>query len=688
MPASSGERATLSRDLADFLVELSIALHKHAMYPQGHPSLQPAAAALTRRAELLLEDRATLSLGVARHQLVIEGVATDPKHPVLRELGGRLHRHHLGAVTFRRGVDVTEVADALKVLAVEADRTGRPLGLEGPERLKAWPHIQLHALTYERLELAEQGGKPVEGDARAAQLWVGLARAALATAPDDVTQTEPTVIAQAIDARATGGGDAAYDQVIVGYLLQIAAELKTAGGTEAAALRRRTSRLIRTLKPETLRRLVQMGGDFAQRRQFVADVTDGMAVDAVLDILTAAAETTQETISHSLVRLLSKLAAHAETGAEAVRPQADAALRDQVRRLLEGWTLPDPNPGAYGAALQRMARSAPVAAPARPDAQPMEPDRIVAIALEIGTVGPRLDAAVDHVVSDGRLEQLLDALETVTVENAASAAVRGRVATADVVRRVAAREPVAFKTLERIVPLVGAPAASPLLDVLATSESRGTRRGLLAQLAKMGPAIAPTVIARLEDSRWYVTRNVLTLLEEIGPPPGFSAIKFMRHADARVRLQAVKLQLKLPEGRDEALVAGLADQDPRTLRLALGLAIAVQRCPDAAVPGLVSRATDRALPTELRVLAIRTLGYATAPAALETLLQLTTAGRSLFGREKLPPRSPELLAALAALVTGWRADPRVRARLARAAASADGEIRHATDLGSGEGHRE
>lgn len=681
MPAPSHERATLSRALADFLVELSIALHKHAMYPQGHPSLQPAVTALTRRAELLLEDRATLSLGVARHQLVIEGVATDPKHPVLRELAGRLHRHHLGAVTFRRGVEASEVADALKVLAVEADRTGRPLGLEGAERLNAWRHVQLHPLTYERLELAEQGGKPAEGDARAAQLWVGLARAALATAPDAATPTEPAVIAQAINARATSGGDAAYDQVIVGYLLQIAAELKTAGGTEAAALRRRTSRLIRTLKPDTLQRLVLMGGDFTQRRQFVADVTDGMAVDAVLDILTAAAETTHETISHSLVRLLSKLAAHAETGAEAVRPQADAALRDQVRRLLDGWTLPDPNPGEYGVALQRMARSAPVATPARSDAHPMEPDRIVAMALEIGTVGPRLDPAVDQVVSEGRLEQLLDALDTVTVENAASGVVRGRVATVDVVRRIANREPVDFKTLERVVPLVGPPAAAPLLDVLATAESRGTRRGLLAQLVKMGTAIAPTVIARLEDPRWYVTRNLLTLLEEIGVPPGFSAVRFMHHADARVRLQAVKLQLKLPEGRDEALSVGLADQDPRTLRLALGLAVALQRSPDSAVPLLISRATDRALPTDLRVLAIRALGHTSTPAALETLLQLTSAGRTLFGREKLPPKSPELLVALAALVTGWQQNGRARARLARAAASGDHEIRHAADPG-------
>lgn len=90
------ERATLSRDLSDFLIELSIALHRHAMYPLGHPSLDPAARAVGHRAELLLEGRPRLSLAVARQPLVIEGVATDPKHPVLRELAGRMHRHHLG----------------------------------------------------------------------------------------------------------------------------------------------------------------------------------------------------------------------------------------------------------------------------------------------------------------------------------------------------------------------------------------------------------------------------------------------------------------------------------------------------------------------------------------------------------------------------------------------------------------
>ena len=35
------ERVTLSRDLSEFLVELSIALHKHAMYPAATRRLRP-----------------------------------------------------------------------------------------------------------------------------------------------------------------------------------------------------------------------------------------------------------------------------------------------------------------------------------------------------------------------------------------------------------------------------------------------------------------------------------------------------------------------------------------------------------------------------------------------------------------------------------------------------------------------
>ena len=114
---------------------------------------------------------------------VIEGVATDPDQPVLRRLAEGLHRHHLGAVSFSRGVRADEVGQALRALAGDVERNG-PLGLLPDGQRLEWPHLRLHPLTFDRLELVslapEKEGATAPSDGRAAELWVGLARAAMA----------------------------------------------------------------------------------------------------------------------------------------------------------------------------------------------------------------------------------------------------------------------------------------------------------------------------------------------------------------------------------------------------------------------------------------------------------------------------------------------------------------------------
>jgi hypothetical protein len=683
------ERAALSRELSEFLIELSIALNKHAMYPDGHPSLWPAAVAVTQRAALLLDERPSLSLGVARQQLVIEGVATDPRHPVLGDLAGRLHRHHLGAVTFTRGVTPEEVSAVLKQVAIEADRSGQPLGLGPPERLAKHEHVRLHALTYERLELVDEGREA--GGLVGAQLWVGLARAALAAEGSGDESTDAVVIAKAIDGHPKSE---AYDQVIVGYLLQIAEELRHTGGADALALQRRTSRLVRAMRPETLRRLVSMGGDVAQRRKFVLDATHGMAVDAVLEIVRAAAETSSEVVSSGLVRMLSKLANHAERGAEPVRPQADAALRDQVMRLLAGWKLMDPNPDGYRAALQGIASGpATGGADAGPDdgVFAAEARRVVETALEIGSSGPMLWRTVERALVMGELGTLLDALEAAPgTGGQVEIALWQRLTSPGIIRQLVEMEPVNFAVLDRLLPRLGAPAVEPLLDALASSESRATRRGLLDRASRLPVDIAQAVVRRLGDTRWYVQRNMLVLLDALPRlPAGFSPEPYLAHGDARVRREAVKLQLRLAReaediggegigpGREGALRAGLQDPDPRTLRIALSAV--QQECPAGLVPLVVAVVEGGRAPTELRVMGVRALGRSRASQALEALLRLTRGRRSFFGRHKPPPKRPEYLAALTALATGWAADRRALDILARAAVSQDQDVRNATE---------
>ena len=678
--APSGSRASPPRDFTEFLIELSVALHRHAMYPEGHPSLGPAAEAVTRHAERLMGERALIAFGVARHQLIIEGMATDGQQPVLRRLAEGLHRHHLGAVSLMRGLQPAEVGVALRALSGEPDRDG-PLPLTGGQ-LPGCDHVRLHPLTFDGLTIVgDESQDGSEGSAsHISELWIGLARAALAGEADGDASgerrapAEPTRVADAIDRH---HGAEAYDQVVVGYLLQIASELKTATGTEAQALRSRSARLISALKPDTLRRLVEMGGDASRRNAFVHDAAEGMAVEAVVDLVKAAADAGGQTISHGLVRMLTKLSAHAEAGHDTARPAADSALREQVQSLLSEWDLADPNPEDYRRMLEYLATSQ-----VDPDGRSTAADdlkalRLVQMSLEVGTSGPLVDRAITTCLKEGGAQPLVALLEQAPPEGSEAAdRVRARLTQPLAIGTIASREPLDEASLDYLMPSLSHDGYGTLLDVLASSASRVTRRKLLDRLAATALDVVPLVASRLEDDRWYVQRNMLLLLGRMGRvPEGFLLTRWTAHADARLRTEALRLQMSLRGQRELALKAAFSDADPRVVRVGIG---AVQQgCPPRVLPFLAGLAHVEQVPEDLRVLAVQALANTRDQAALDALIGLVDGGRNLFGRQKLAPKSAVVLAALRGLAGAWGKHTKAAALLGLAAVSTDDDLRDA-----------
>jgi histone H3/H4 len=678
---TAGESATLSKELTDFLIEYSIGLHKNAIYPPGHPLLENTTADLSARLATLLRDRATLSLGVARHQLIIEGVATDEKNPVLRELANRLHKHHLGAVKFSAGVTEDELTDMLAKASVDAGRLPRPLGLEGPEVLTQWPHIRLFPLTFAQLQLIEEDPNASDADddglkatgSRAAALWVGLARAALVAQAekldaDDPAGVDPSVVAQAIEEHKR---DAAYDQVVVGYLLQIAEELKHKSGREAAALQRRISQLIAQLSPATLERLVRMGGNRKQQQKFVLDAAQGMALDAVIELVRAASESAGQNVSHSMVRMLSKLASHAESGPPPTRSQADGALRDQVKKLMEGWALEDPNPEGYRVALEKMARAEPVA---RAVAQryPIEPERLLAMGLEIETLGEQVWHSADVLAQQADVAPLLN-----LVDNAPSLWMRDtlwrHVATPQRLRLQLALDPLPVATLERIVRRMGVAAVDPLLDAFEESTDDRRQNALTLLLERVGPAAGGEILTRLPGMRWSQLRPMLALLGRHAEwNCGFDATQWMDHPDAAVRRETLRQLLRAPQSRDAAIVRALADADEGNVRLGLGAAMT--NCPRDAALMLRTRADEASLSADLRALGIRALSSDRATDTPTWLAGRVLRVGKLLKRETLASKSPEMLASIEGLAIHWRTHPAAAPVLALASASGDPEI--------------
>ncbi len=665
--------AALSRELADFLIELSIAIHKHAMYPPDHPLLPPAADAVAARLASLLENKTSLSIGVARKQLVIEGVATDSKNPVLSDLSARLHEHELGAIAFTRGVTTYSIEGFLRLVAADASKQ-QPLGQSDADQLTSLPHIRMYPVAYDRLQIL---GDELEDDdeyqlarTRSAQLWVGLARAALALEEIDDSEedleAEPSVVARAMSDHPRGR---AYDQVIVGYLMQIAEELKSAGGTDALALKSRMSKLISHLEPATLQQIMSMGGDRQQRRQFLIDAAQGMSVDAVIKLAHAASQSQQQSISHSFLRILQKLAHHTETGSRGRRRAADRSVREQISQMIEGWSLIDPNPDEYTSALRRMARNTPMYRVSPDRSHAPEPRRVIQMALEVNTTGPTVMHAVDELVDSQQLKWLVDVMEEADAPSV-TGAIWGDLATSERLGPILSQEPIDVEALDGLLPKLGPKAVEPMIEALTESDSRQTRRVLLDRLKDMGPSVAAFAVARLADSRWFVQRNMLTIIGSLPEvPEGFRPDDFFRHPDDRVRREALRILIDSPNHRERAVCRAISDSDERTVRL--GLASALIDCPKPAVPLVISRAAH-GLSDDQRVAAIRVLGRLGNAQALDVLLKLTVPKKTLLGWRD-PHKSAPYLAALRALVE-FKDQRKVRDVLVRAASSKDSEV--------------
>lgn len=673
--------AALSKELSDFLLELSIAVHRAAMYPGEHPALQEAAGKLLASLSRLLEHRSQVAIGVAQSQLVIEGVATEADHPVLGDLARRLHGHQLGAITFARGAESDEVLALLYMLARDSQREGVPLGLLSPDELPRWPHVRVYPLGYERLEFREETEARAATPDRATHLWLGLAQAAMPPeeAVDAAAPPDAEKVAQSIQAHRR---EAAYDQVIVGYLLQLAEELK-GQGTDPSVVRDRVSALIRALDPETLARIVEMGGNGAQRERFLLDASQSLAVDSVMKIVRAAATASRKDISSSLTRLLTKLSKHAEGGAPRVRDQADLALRENVEGLLQDWRIEERGPDRYSLLLDTMARAAPVFRQTAIEGGPAGSRRLLQMSLELDAWGPDVAEALETLLEAREIRFLLAVTDGASAGNQVAAAIRERLTRPDQLRRLLQGEDIDEGTLADLVARMGSPALPVLLDVLADSESPPIQRKVFDVLARQGEALGPLLAQRLPDSRWPVVKNLLVLLQKVPQlPAGFSPEPYLVHDEVQVRREAFPLALRDPTHRTAALLKGLADADDRIVRMSLS---ALQRGgahPDlgsvadpvwARVRVLLRASRD----PEVRFLAVKALEASASPEALEGLLELVAPGRTFLGRPKLANPGPEVVAALHALCRSWGSDPVVARILAQARKSRDAGVRAA-----------
>jgi len=114
---------------------------------------------------------------------------------------------------------------------------------------------------------------------------------------------------------------------------------------------------------------------------------------------------------------------------------------------------------------------------------------------------------------------------------------------------------------------LGPRAVGSLMDILAVEPSRPTRRRLLDVLVGIGPANLALIARYANHPEWYVVRNVVCILGNLGLNAMPTLLKTTYHSEPRVRIEAVRaLATMATPAAVRAIVRLLGDDDEAVVR--------------------------------------------------------------------------------------------------------------------------
>lgn len=227
---------------------------------------------------------------------------------------------------------------------------------------------------------------------------------------------------------------------------------------------------------------------------------------------------------------------------------------------------------------------------------------VIAALLEIQTTKGRtapqaefIRYALEQIASGSMTEYLLDRMEERAAENES--------------------------VIDGLCAAIGQSFAYPLIQRLCVAEELSVRKAIALALIRSGVGAIPALASMLKDERWYVVRNMVTILGEIASPESLRALQQVAaHPEAKVRKEVVKSLARIaPHFGDAGLIAMLADSDRDVVRQVI-FSLGALRSRAAVRPLLDIVTTADALlkELELKKMAVTALGrigdrQATAP---------------------------------------------------------------------------
>ncbi|MGE5285386.1 MAG: HEAT repeat domain-containing protein [Actinomycetota bacterium] len=171
-------------------------------------------------------------------------------------------------------------------------------------------------------------------------------------------------------------------------------------------------------------------------------------------------------------------------------------------------------------------------------------------------------------------------------------------------------------------------SVGPLLQALAEEEDLLVRKAIVEIVTRIGRVAVPAILENLTDSRWYMVRNLITILGILGMPdlaPHVAAT--LSHPDPRVKKEAIKALSRIPHPSSVAALCELCFFPEETVALTATAALASKKETEAVVALYRRAATKPFLYPNYRLAheaidSLRAIGTSEAVTALEEILAL------------------------------------------------------------------
>ncbi len=235
------------------------------------------------------------------------------------------------------------------------------------------------------------------------------------------------------------------------------------------------------------------------------------------------------------------------------------------------------------------------------------------------------------------------------------------------VARVGNKDEVNRTAIQRMLVSAGTEAIELLLDDITVAQEASRRRNLYNTLLLFGGGLRPFVEKRIDSKEWYVARQMISLLGELGDAKSIGAIEdAYEYPDERVKKEVLKSLVKIPSPRStEMLIRALGEANQALVSQAI---TSLGMLKDPLSIDALARVALKDKYQESKKDAIKALGLIGDQRAVPYLTKI------LFRKVWFGKKSHEGVRSLAAYSLGMIGGPEAYKAVEAASKSSEGEL--------------